>query len=129
MRPPWSPTPPIFPAFGGAWGQPFLFGPGSIHVAHTAAERIPKREILEAIEIYKSMVKELMTQMNERIPVGILGATGMVGQEFVSFLEDHPWFDLTWLGASDRSAGKQYRDATTWRLGGDDAGARARHRW
>ncbi|MBZ5603592.1 MAG: aspartate-semialdehyde dehydrogenase [Acidobacteriia bacterium] len=56
--------------------------------------------------------------MNERIPVGVLGATGMVGQEFVSFLRDHPWFDLTWLGASDRSAGKRYREATTWRLGG-----------
>jgi aspartate-semialdehyde dehydrogenase len=56
--------------------------------------------------------------MSERIPVGILGATGMVGQEFVSFLRDHPWFDLTWLGASDRSAGKPYREATSWRLGG-----------
>jgi aspartate-semialdehyde dehydrogenase len=56
--------------------------------------------------------------MKERIPVGILGATGMVGQEFVSFLRDHPWFDLTWLGASDRSAGKPYREATSWRLGG-----------
>lgn len=56
--------------------------------------------------------------MNERIPVGILGATGMVGQEFVSFLRGHPWFDLTWLGASDRSAGKSYREATSWRLGG-----------
>ena len=56
--------------------------------------------------------------MSERIPVGILGATGMVGQEFVTFLRDHPWFDLTWLGASDRSAGKPYREATSWRLGG-----------
>jgi aspartate-semialdehyde dehydrogenase len=55
----------------------------------------------------------------ERIPIGVLGATGMVGQEFVSFLRDHPWFDLTWLGASDRSAGKLYQDATTWRLGGE----------
>ncbi len=55
----------------------------------------------------------------ERISVGILGATGMVGQEFVSFLKDHPWFDLTWLGASDRSAGKPYHEATTWRLGGE----------
>ena len=55
----------------------------------------------------------------ERIQVGILGATGMVGQEFVSFLKDHPWFDLTWLGASDRSAGKAYREATSWRLGGE----------
>ena len=57
--------------------------------------------------------------MSERIPVGVLGATGMVGQEFVNFLRDHPWFELRWLGASDRSAGKAYRDATPWRLGGE----------
>jgi aspartate-semialdehyde dehydrogenase len=57
--------------------------------------------------------------MNEnKIPVGILGATGMVGQQFVRFLQDHPWFDIAWLGASDRSAGKPYRDATSWRLDG-----------
>lgn len=43
----------------------------------------------------------------------------MVGQEFVSFLQNHPWFNLTWLGASDRSAGKPYCEATTWRLGGE----------
>ncbi len=53
-----------------------------------------------------------------RIPVGVLGATGMVGQKFVSFLENHPWFEITWLGASDRSAGKKYREATSWRLSG-----------
>ena len=47
------------PAFGDSWGQPFLIGPGSIHVAHTAEERIAKREILEAIQIYKRMVKQL----------------------------------------------------------------------
>jgi len=57
--------------------------------------------------------------MSTRIPVGVLGATGMVGQEFVNFLQSHPWFDLTWLGASDRSAGKPYREATSWRLGGE----------
>ena len=56
--------------------------------------------------------------MKTRIEVGILGATGMVGQHFVKFLEGHPWFDLTWLGASDRSAGKLYRDAMTWHLAG-----------
>jgi aspartate-semialdehyde dehydrogenase len=57
--------------------------------------------------------------MNEnRIPVGILGATGMVGQHFVKFLQHHPWFDITWMGASDRSAGKPYREATSWRLDG-----------
>ncbi|HEV2688270.1 MAG TPA: M20/M25/M40 family metallo-hydrolase, partial [Bryobacteraceae bacterium] len=48
------------PAFGGSWGQPYLLGPGSIHVAHTSEERIPKREIEEAIQIYKRMVKQLI---------------------------------------------------------------------
>ena len=57
--------------------------------------------------------------MNEnRIPVGILGATGMVGQQFVKFLQNHPWFEIAWVGASDRSAGKPYREATSWRLDG-----------
>jgi len=56
--------------------------------------------------------------MERRIEVGVLGATGMVGQHFVKFLQNHPWFDLTWLGASDRSAGKKYRDATSWKLDG-----------
>jgi aspartate-semialdehyde dehydrogenase len=56
--------------------------------------------------------------MQKRIEVGVLGATGMVGQHFVKFLQNHPWFDLTWVGASDRSAGKKYSEATTWRLEG-----------
>ena len=47
-----------------------------------------------------------------------MGATGMVGQQFVRFLEGHPWFKLTWVGASDRSAGKRYRDAVNWNLDG-----------
>lgn len=57
-----------------------------------------------------------------RIPVGILGATGTVGQEFLRFLDRHPWFEVRWVGASDRSAGKLYRDATSWRLSGDMPG-------
>ncbi len=56
--------------------------------------------------------------MQSRIEVGILGATGMVGQNFVKFLEGHPWFETKWLGASDRSAGKRYREAMTWHPGG-----------
>jgi len=56
--------------------------------------------------------------MQTRIEVGILGATGMVGQHFIKFLQGNPWFDLKWLGASDRSAGKKYRDAMTWNLAG-----------
>ncbi len=47
------------PAFGKAWGQPFLFGPGSIHFAHTDAERVPKAELLVAVEIYQNMVRQL----------------------------------------------------------------------
>jgi aspartate-semialdehyde dehydrogenase len=56
--------------------------------------------------------------MSGKMEVGILGATGMVGQQFVEFLQGHPWFDVKWLGASDRSAGKKYGEATNWRLGG-----------
>src|SRR6058998_3874054 len=52
----------------------------------------------------------------ERIEVGILGATGMVGQQFIALLTVHPWFRVAWLGASERSAGKAYRNATAWRL-------------
>lgn len=50
------------------------------------------------------------------IPVGILGATGMVGQQFIALLADHPWFKVDYLGASERSAGKKFRDAAAWRL-------------
>jgi aspartate-semialdehyde dehydrogenase len=56
--------------------------------------------------------------MLSKIEVGILGATGTVGQNFIRFLQDHPWFEVTWLGASDRSAGKRYSQATAWRLSG-----------
>jgi aspartate-semialdehyde dehydrogenase len=48
--------------------------------------------------------------------VGILGATGVVGQQFVARLARHPWFRVTWLGASERSEGKPYADAAPWRL-------------
>ncbi len=52
----------------------------------------------------------------KKIEVGILGATGMVGQRFVSLLEHHPWFEVKWLAASERSAGKKYVEACMWRL-------------
>ena len=52
----------------------------------------------------------------DRIPVAILGATGSVGQRFIQLLENHPWFRIHELVASDRSAGKQYADAAGWRL-------------
>ena len=52
----------------------------------------------------------------ERRNVGILGATGMVGQRFIQLLADHPWFNITWIAASDRSAGKPYAEACKWKL-------------
>ena len=52
----------------------------------------------------------------EKMTVGILGATGAVGQRFIQLLADHPWFEIGELAASDRSAGKPYREACTWRL-------------
>jgi aspartate-semialdehyde dehydrogenase len=58
-------------------------------------------------------------QIRKRIEVGILGATGIVGQQFMVFLEGHPWFEVKWVGASDRSAGRKYREAAHWRLPGD----------
>ena len=51
-----------------------------------------------------------------RHKVGILGATGMVGQRFIQLLENHPWFEIDWLAASDRSSGKKYGDAVRWKL-------------
>jgi aspartate-semialdehyde dehydrogenase len=54
--------------------------------------------------------------MATKLPVGILGATGVVGQRFVQLLEHHPWFEITWLAASDRSEGKSYSEAARWRL-------------
>src|SRR5262249_6661320 len=51
-----------------------------------------------------------------KIPVGILGATGMVGQRFIQLLEDHPWFEVAWLAASERWAGQCYGQAVRWKL-------------
>ena len=50
-------------------------------------------------------------KMSEKLKVGILGGTGMVGQRFISLLENHPWFEVTTIAASPRSAGKRYEDA------------------
>jgi aspartate-semialdehyde dehydrogenase len=54
--------------------------------------------------------------MKNKYPVGILGATGMVGQRYIQLLADHPWFEVAWLAASDRSSGKPYGEAAKWRL-------------
>jgi aspartate-semialdehyde dehydrogenase len=57
--------------------------------------------------------------MNSKFRVGILGATGVVGQRFIQLLEDHPQFEVTALAASDRSQGKTYAEACAWRLPGE----------
>lgn len=56
--------------------------------------------------------------MSERMKVGILGATGMVGQRFIALLENHPWFEVTLVAASPRSAGKSYEEAVggRWKM-------------
>ena len=54
--------------------------------------------------------------MQTRHKIGILGATGVIGQRFIQLLENHPWFEITWLAASDKSSGKTYGEATKWKL-------------
>ena len=56
--------------------------------------------------------------MSEKLKVGVLGGTGMVGQRFISLLEDHPWFEVTTIAASPRSAGKTYEEAVggRWKM-------------
>jgi aspartate-semialdehyde dehydrogenase len=54
--------------------------------------------------------------MQTRHKIGILGATGVIGQRFIQLLEDHPWFEIVWLAASDKSSGKTYAEATRWKL-------------
>jgi len=58
-------------------------------------------------------MKNLST-LTEKIPVGILGATGSVGQKFIELLADHPWFEITALAASERSSDRSYSDAANW---------------
>src|SRR5512146_2809004 len=51
-----------------------------------------------------------------KVPVGVLGATGIVGQRFLQMLASHPWFEVAWLAASERSEGRPYGEAVRWRL-------------
>ncbi len=53
--------------------------------------------------------------MSEKLRVGILGGTGMVGQRFITLLENHPWFEVVLVAASGRSAGKLYEEAVDGR--------------
>ena len=55
----------------------------------------------------------------KKIRVGVLGATGTVGQRFLQLLENHPWFEVVALGASERSSGKKYEAAMSWQVSSD----------
>src|SRR5512142_462380 len=54
--------------------------------------------------------------MSKRLAVGILGATGIVGQRLIQALEHHPWFEVKWVAASERSSGRPYSEVARWRL-------------
>ncbi|MCA1554251.1 MAG: aspartate-semialdehyde dehydrogenase, partial [Chloroflexi bacterium] len=58
----------------------------------------------------------MSSNAHSKIPVAVLGATGTVGQRLISLLDQHPWFELTALAASDNSVGKRYADAVRWHL-------------
>ena len=68
--------------------------------------------------IVKTKGKEKERKMEQKLRVGILGATGMVGQRFISLLENHPWFEVVTVAASPRSAGKTYEEAVgdRWKM-------------
>ncbi len=86
-------------------------------VCHKAAARetAPCRDCCLNIKDYEENMK---MEMKEKLRVGVLGATGMVGQRFVSLLADHPWYDVVTVAASPRSAGKTYEEAVggRWKL-------------
>ena len=58
-------------------------------------------------------------EITKKIPVGVLGATGMVGQRFVQLLANHPWFHLSSIASSEARIGKRYQDTCKWLLDGD----------
>jgi aspartate-semialdehyde dehydrogenase len=62
----------------------------------------------------------MMADLQKRIPVAVLGATGMVGQRFIELLQGHPWFELVALAASEQRAGRPYAEIAQWRLPGGD---------
>ncbi|MDQ2887501.1 MAG: aspartate-semialdehyde dehydrogenase [Chloroflexota bacterium] len=62
----------------------------------------------------------MSNHLQKRIPVAVLGATGMVGQRFIELLQGHPWFELVALAASERHGGRAYGEVTRWRLSGSE---------
>ena len=77
-----------------------------------------KERQMYAVQKDMQRMSEEKDIMSEKLRVGILGATGMVGQRFISLLENHPWFEVVTLAASPRSAGKTYEEAVggRWKM-------------
>ena len=92
---------PYSAALGQTPGQPEIKGP-----AYGLAEGSCGTE------------NEEENRMSDKLKVGILGGTGMVGQRFIALLENHPWFEVTAIAASPRSAGKSYEEAVggRWKM-------------
>jgi aspartate-semialdehyde dehydrogenase len=67
-----------------------------------------------------------MTDLQNRIPVAVLGATGLVGHRFIELLQRYPWFELVALAASEQHAGRSYAEVAQWRLPGGDMPASRR---
>ena len=92
------------------------------HHTRTTASGAPRspadqrRHSRKKFRWYKITTYLVYQNMSNKLPVGILGATGIVGQRFIQMLEDHPWFEVSWLAASDRSEGRTYAEAARWRL-------------
>jgi len=82
--------------------------------AGESPNRESKRQ--EPILVCRLLYTGMFMAIHSKFPIGILGATGMVGQRFIQLLENHPWFEVAWLAASDRSSGKTYGEAAKWRL-------------
>lgn len=70
---------------------------------------------MNSISRHHTFNKCLSTLPQNKLRVGVLGATGVVGQRFLELLEVHPYFEVVKLGASERSAGKKYSDVVLWR--------------
>jgi aspartate-semialdehyde dehydrogenase len=83
-------------------------------ITHEAIFQLALSPITRTEEEMSTYTQHLQRQ--EKIPVAVLGATGMVGQRFIELLQGHPWFDLVALAASDRHGGRPYAEATRWRL-------------
>eukprot|EP00475_Leptophrys_vorax_P039908 TRINITY_DN7307_c0_g1_i1.p1 TRINITY_DN7307_c0_g1~~TRINITY_DN7307_c0_g1_i1.p1 ORF type:complete len:395 (+),score=91.83 TRINITY_DN7307_c0_g1_i1:13-1197(+) len=75
----------------------------------------PSKSLQHSSKPSNSMSSEAKSGVHHR-RVGILGATGLVGQRFIALLESHPWFDVVALAASEKSAGKTYGTAVNWKL-------------